>query len=65
MTIDEKVDQIATDVAVIKNVLKGNGSEGLVSRVSKHEGFINMAKGGWAATVIFFSVLVFLVNWFM
>lgn len=44
--IIEKVVQTAEDVAVIKNILVGNGQEGIVKKVERHEKYLYMCIGG-------------------
>jgi len=44
--IQDRIDKIAEDVSVILYILKGNGSEGLVTKVCRHESFIAGFIGG-------------------
>ena len=40
------INQTRTDVAVIKNILVGNGQEGLVRKVERHDKYFYMCIGG-------------------
>lgn len=43
--IDDKQDQLLSDIAVIKAVLLGNGTEGLTKKVERNTRYIYMASG--------------------
>ena len=42
----EKLEEIGENVAVILALLKGNGSEGLASKVARHDKYFYMITGG-------------------
>ena len=44
--IREAQGSISEDIAVIKSYLVGNGREGIIKKVERHEKFWNMAAGG-------------------
>ena len=46
--IFEKQGQIGEDVAVIKSYLVGNGREGIIKKVERHEKYFNYIAGGSA-----------------
>jgi len=46
--IADKQDSIGEDIAVIKSYLIGNGREGLVKKVDRHDKLFNMIAGGSA-----------------
>ena len=54
--IDDKQDMIATDVAIIKDALIGNGKEGYFKKTDRHEKYWQMTAGG--ATLIGFALAV-------
>ena len=55
--LDSKVDKISEDIAIVKSYLIGNGREGLIKKVDRHDRYFYMITGAAALVSCAFAVV--------